>query len=387
MILDDLPTPCLLVERSRLESNLETMQARADEQGVRLRPHIKTHKTVALARMQEGLGARGITAAKVGEAERFVSDGFDDVCIAYPVVGDDKLRRIAELLSSARISFCVDTRESAKAASNFFAGRESVVDVLLEVDVGHHRCGVDPSDDRSVKLAREFAALPGVRLKGILTHAGHVYHGPREGESKEEAMRRVSTEERDTMLGFAERLHEAGVAEPGNFEISVGSTPTARHFENSELGGFRVTEMRPGNYVFNDAMQVSLGSADLEDCALTVLTTIVSRHRNRSGRERLFADAGSKVVATDKGPLTDGYGQMLYNARRMQPLPHARIAGLSEEHSWIEVSGGSTLAVGNRVRFVPNHACVCTNLLDVVYVVDGEEVIDTWPVDARGRVY
>lgn len=385
MIVDELPTPCLLVERSRLENNLQAMQARADSQGVRLRPHIKTHKSVALARKQAEMGARGITCAKVGEAERFAGSDFDDIRLAYPVVGDDKLARIADLLSVAQVSFCVDTLEGAKGASDFMAAKNIEVDVLLEVNVGHNRCGVDPGDERTIRMARDVAALPGLRLAGILTHAGQVYQGPRDGESREDSMRRVSAHERDTMLRFAGRLCEAGVARPGAFEISVGSTPTAKVFENREVDGFRVTEMRPGNYVFCDAMQVSLGSATLDECALTVLTTVVSRHRNSSG-ERLFADAGSKVVTTDTGALSEGYGQLLYNARRMQPMPHARISGLSEEHAWIEVSGGSTLEVGSRIRFVPNHACVCINLQDLVYVVDGEDVVDSWPVDARGQV-
>lgn len=386
MILDELPTPCLLVERSRLESNLQAMQARADDQGIQLRPHIKTHKSLALARMQADRGARGITCAKVGEAERFVGGGFDDVRIAYPVVGADKLERVVDLVDAARVSFCIDTIEGAKQASEFMAARDVEVDVLLIVNVGNNRCGIDPDDDRAVRLARDAAALPGLNLAGILTHAGQVYKGPADGESKEASMRRVSDHERDVMLRFAGRLREAGVAEPGRFEISVGSTPTAKVFESRELDGFRVTEMRPGNYVFYDAMQVTIGSATLDECALTVLTTVVSRHRNRSGRERLFADAGSKVVTTDAGAMTEGYGQLLYNARRMQPMPHARITGLSEEHAWIEVAGGSTLEVGSRIRFVPNHACVCMNLQDLAYVVDGEEVVDTWPIDARGRV-
>lgn len=362
------------------------MQSRADDNDVRLRPHIKTHKSVALARMQSDLGARGITVAKVGEAERFAAGGFDDIRIAYPVVGTEKLERIADLLKTTRVSFCVDTIEGARMASEFFAAKELEPDVLLIVDVGAHRCGVDPDDERGVQAAVDIAKLPGLRLVGILTHAGQVYGGPRDGETKAEAIRRVSDHERDVMLRFAGDLRTAGVAEPGSFEISVGSTPTVRAFEQRTEAGFRVTEVRPGNYVFYDAMQVSLGTCPLEDCALTVLTTVVSRHRNRSGSERLFADAGSKVVTTDTGALTEGHGQILYNARRMQPMPHARITGLSEEHAWIQVSGGSTLEVGNRIRFVPNHACVCVNLRDLLYVVDGEEVVDTWPVDARGKV-
>ena len=384
--LNDLPTPCLLIERSRLGANLSAMQARADAQGVRLRPHIKTHKSTVLARMQQEAGARGVTVATVGEAEHFTRAGFDDIRIAYPVIGQDRLERVANLYADALLSFCVDTVSGVRAASDFFAARGISAEVLIEVNVGQNRCGVDPEDARVVSFARTVAESPGIRLAGILTHAGQVYKGPPEGVSKEEAIRTVSRHERDAMLRFAGRLREAGLAEPGAFEISIGSTPTMHLFENREEGGFRITEIRPGNYVFHDAMQVALGAVALTDCALTVLTTVVSRHRTASGRERLFADAGSKTVTSDQGALTDGYGQLLYDGLRMERLPHARIAALSEEHAWINVPGGSTLEVGDRIRFVPNHACVCMHLYETAWLVDGEEVIDALPIDARTRV-
>ena len=385
MTLDDLSTPCLLIERSRLERNLASMQARADAQGVRLRPHVKTHKSIALARRQRQLGARGLTVATAGEAVRFARAGFDDIRMAFPLVGRDPLEAVASLRERARISLCLDTMEAARAVSDRFAGDDAPVEVLVEVNTGHDRCGVDPEDDRSISFARAVSLLPGIRLVGVLTHAGQVYGGPVEGESTREALHRVSRHERDSMLRFAGRLREVGLAEPGRFEISVGSTPTASVFESHALGGFRITEIRPGNYVFHDAMQVTLGAATLEDCALTAWATIVSRHRDQLGRERLFIDAGSKTISSDTGSLTDGYGRMLYNGARMQPLPHARIAKLSEEHGWVEVSGGSTLETGHRVRFVPNHACVCMNLHEHAFVVDGEEVVDVWSVDARSR--
>ena len=385
MTLDDLPTPCLVIERARLEANLRTMQEKADANDVALRPHVKTHKSVALARMQQEYGARGLTVAKVAEAERFAAAGFDDLRIAYAVVGREKHERIADLTDSVRVSFCVDTLEGASAASDVFENRGVEVEVLLEVNTGHNRCGVTPDDPRSVDLAREIGALPGLRLAGILTHAGHSYRGPTDRETNEEALRRASNQERDTMLAFAARLADDDLADPATFEISIGSTPTMRYFENLEESGFRITEIRPGNYVFNDAIQETLGVATLEQCALTVLTTIISRHRN-SGRERLFADAGKKILTSDTGALTRGFGRLLYNARTMHPLPHARITALSEEHGWIEVSGGSTLEVGNRVRIVPNHACVVVNTQDLLYVVEGDEVVDSWPVDARGAV-
>ncbi len=383
--LNDLPTPCLLIEQSRLEANIAAMQARADAQGVRLRPHIKTHKSTALARKQREAGARGVTVATVGEAECFARAGFDDIRIAYPVIGGDRLARVANLSALARVSFCVDTAPGAQAAADFFAARGEAAEVLIEVDTGQHRCGVDPEDPRAVALAQAVAESPGIRLVGILTHAGQVYKGPAKGVSKKEAIQTVSRRERDAMLRFAGRLQEAGLAEPDSFEISIGSTPTMHAFENRREGGFRITEIRPGNYIFHDAMQASLGAVALKDCALTALTTVVSRHRTASGRERLFADAGSKAVASDQGALTDGHGQLLYDARRMEPLPHARIASLSEEHAWIDVPGGSTLETGDRIRFVPNHACACMHLHETAWIVDGEDVLEAVRIDARAR--
>ena len=386
MQLDDLPTPCLLIEKTRLEANLRLMQEKAEANGVTLRPHIKTHKSLAIARQQIETGAGGITAAKVSEAEIFVNGGFEDVRLAYSVVGDEKFARVLSLMKNARVSFCIDTHDGAAAASRFFSKEGSTAEVLLEVNCGYNRCGVDPNE-QGIELAKEISRMPGLRLVGILTHAGHSYQGPREGETVEAAVRRVADEERDVMLEFAARLERAGLADRATFEISVGSTPSAHAFENAEHEGFRITELRPGNYVFHDAMQHALGVVGLESCALTVLTTVVSRHRDRSGRERLFLDAGKKVITSDTGYNTDGFGILLYNPRVMQPLPHAHITALSEEHGWVDVTGGATLAVGDRVRFVPNHACVAVNTQDLMYVVDGDEVVDSLPVDARGRVF
>ncbi len=396
MLIDDLPTPCLLVERRRLDANLARMQALADARNVRLRPHTKTHKSAVIARQQLDGGARGITVAKVSEAEVFAGAGFEDIRVAFTVVSRDRHERLRKLGRQARISFCVDTRAGAEIASAFYADQDAPAEVLVEVDVGHGRAGVRWDDAASIDFVRFVAGLPGLRLAGILTHAGQSYLGPRGDETRENALRRVAAEERDRMLDFAARLYQAGVpgvspdAPPdaaGAFEISIGSTPSMRYFENRTHEGFRITEIRPGNYVFHDAIQVALGVADWPDCALTVLATVVSKHRDASGQERLFLDAGKKILTADTGYGTDGYGRILYNARTMQPLPHAHLAALSEEHGWVRIPGGATLDVGDRIRVVPNHACLAVNTQDLLYVVDGEAVVDTLPVDARGCVY
>ena len=382
--VDDLPTPALLVEQSRLEGNIASMQARANEADVRLRPHTKTHKSVALARLQQSAGAKGITVAKVSEAEVFAAAGFNDIRIAYDVVGAGKIRRIAELSKTTKVSFCVDTADGARQASAVLAEAAVDVDVLIEIDTGQGRTGVPWDDDDVVGLARVVSTLPGLRYVGVLTHGGYGYYGPKGGESAEEALRRAAGEEQGRIGRVVKALRGAG--HPPT-EVSIGSTPTLRYLGESQGSGEPViTEVRPGNYVFHDRTQVGLGVVGWQECALTVLTTVVSRRRDHDGTERLYLDAGKKVFTSDGAFGAGGFGQILYNARRMVPLPHADIVGLSEEHAWVSVLGGSTLEVGDRVRVVPNHACVVVNNMPVLHVVDGDEVVETWDVDARGCV-
>ncbi len=388
MNTESIGTPCLLIDKDRLSTNLENMQRKADASGVRLRPHTKTHKSIDLARRQLDQGASGIAVAKVGEAEIYVAAGITDVRIAYVTIGEEKFERIVKLMDQARISFCVDTIEGASGASEFFSARDLTMEVLVEVDVGYERCGVKWDSAHGVEYFKSVSELPGLKIIGILTHAGHSYDGPQTNdESGEEALIRVSNEERDRMVAFASTLAEAGLIKPDDgFEISIGSTPSMRHFENREENGFRITEIRPGNYVFHDRIQVGLGVATWQECALTVLTTVVSRHRDADGSERLFLDAGRKVFTADLSDTMEGYGSILYNARTMEPLPHARFTGLSEEHGWVRVRGGATLSVGDRVRVVPNHACVVVNTQRNLYVVDEGEIVETWTVDAQSRV-
>ncbi|MFB6280327.1 MAG: D-TA family PLP-dependent enzyme [Salinibacter sp.] len=387
MTLDALSTPALLIEQSRLQKNLAAMQELADANEVTLRPHAKTHKSVAVARRQHQRGAEGLTVATVAEAETFVDAGFEDVRVAYPVTGRDKHERLQALRAAATISFTVDTPAGAEQASAVYAEADDPVDVLMEVDVGHGRCGVHWADDEgAVTLAQHIASLPGLRLTGILTHAGQAYDGPSDGETETDALRRVARHERDRMLSVASTLVEAedvGVT-PGTFEISVGSTPSMAAFENAERNGLRVTEIRPGNYVMHDAMQVALGAASLADCALTVLATVISTQTKPDGTHHAFVDAGKKVFTTDTGHGTDGHGIALADAATMQPHPGLRVDHLSEEHGWLTLGPDVDLAVGDRLRIVPNHACVTVNNQTALHVVDGTQVVGTWSVDARG---
>jgi len=386
LLISDLETPALLVDLQRLESNLRRYQAIASESGVTLRPHAKTHKSVAIAREQVEHGCRGITVAKPSEAEVFVKAGVADVRIAYPVVGPEKWERVWGMMErGARVSFCVDTIVGARGASDFFGARSATAEVLVEVDTGHGRSGIRWDRPDAPELIGEIGSMGGLSLVGLLTHGGHSYSGPRGNETPITSVRRVMEEERDHLLDLAARCRDAGVL-PEGAELSVGSTPTTSVFENRPRHGLAITEIRPGNYVFHDAQQVALGSATLQDCALTVLASVISVQPDGDGGTRLFLDAGKKVLTTDLGYGVDGHGILLYDPIRMTALPHARIANLSEEHAWVTIPGAATLEVGDRVRIVPNHACVTAATADDYFVISGEEVVATWSVDARGAL-
>ena len=380
-------TPSLLIDAARLQRNINRMQARADANDVALRPHIKTHKSVAIAQRQRDAGAVGLTVATVREAEAFSAAGFTDLCLAYATVGRAKHERLLALMQrGVTLSFCVDTPAGMKQAATFYARHNRTADVLLEVDVGHGRCGVAWDGTAAVDLARLITRQPGLRLAGLLTHAGQAYHGPTGNETPEAALLRHSTAERDRLLALAVRLRAAGVAGvvPGQVTLSIGSTPTMAVFENRTEEGFRITEVRPGNYVVYDAMQVTLGAAALDDCALTVLATVVSR-RTEGDVTRLYLDAGKKVLTTDTGAHTRGHGLLLRSPAARTPLARATIVALSEEHGWVEVDGDVSIAVGDHVQIVPNHACVTMGTQEAFTLQHPDGTTERCAVDARAH--
>lgn len=384
MLLSDLPTPALLVDRARLHANLDAMQARAEAMNVALRPHAKTHKSPDLARLQLERGARGITVATVDEAEAFADAGIEDIRLATPIVGPQKLPRLRVLAEGGTaISFSVDSPDGAELAADAFEGEPSVR-VLIEIDTGYGRCGIPWDEpDRILALAHSIRQRGVLGLAGLLSHGGDAYAGPREGESRDDALRHVMDEERDRVLGVAVRLGEAGLLDPATAELSVGSTPGVTHFTNREEGGFRITEIRPGTYVFFDAMQVALGAARLQDCALTCIGTVISKERFDDGTERVITDAGKKILTSDRRAGADTFGTVLYSRRKMIVHPHAQVTALSEEHGWVDTPGGSIYDIGDPVFVVPNHACVAVATRRELYVVDGDEVEETWPTVAR----
>jgi D-serine deaminase-like pyridoxal phosphate-dependent protein len=359
--LDQLSTPAVLVDLEVLERNVARMAELARRHGVRLRPHAKTHKSAAIARLQLAAGATGLSVAKTSEAEAFAAHGFGDLFVAFPVVGADKGRRLLALGDRLRLAVGADSREGALTLAAPFREAGRRLDVLLKVDVGYGRVGVAP--EAALGVARALAETPGLRLRGVFTHAGQGYLA-----ETPEGVAEVGHDEGRILAATAEALRAAGLPIE---EVSVGSTPTARH----AMPAAGVTECRPGNYVFHDASQVSLGTCGVEDCALTVLATVVSV----PGPGRAFVDAGSKTLSSDPlRPRAGGHGWIL--GRR------SRLKGLSEEHGWVEVAEGESFRVGERIRILPNHACVVANLHDRLLGVRGDHVETEIPVSARGRI-
>ena len=359
--LEQLHTPAVLVDLDVLERNIERMAQAAREQGVRLRPHAKTHKAPAIARRQLAAGAAGLSLAKTGEAEVFAGAGFTDIFLAYPVVGTDKGRRLLALADRVRLAVGVDGVEGARTLGDVFHSAGRRLDVLLKVDVGFHRVGVAP--EAAAGTARRLADLPGLRLRGLVTHAGHGYLA-----DTPEALAAVGRHEGRTMAETAEAVRAAGVPVE---EVSVGSTPTAR----PAMSVPGITECRPGNYVFHDASQVGLGSCTIEECALTVLATVVSV----PAPDRAVLDAGSKTLSSDPlRPRPGGHGLIL--GRR------SRVERLSEEHGVVKVEPGEAFRVGERVLVLPNHACVVANLHDRLLGARAGRVEEVLEVAARGRV-
>jgi D-serine deaminase-like pyridoxal phosphate-dependent protein len=361
--LAELETPALLIDLDVLEANLAEMASVAARAGVALRPHTKTHKSPEIARMQVAAGAGGITCAKLGEAEVMADAGLDDLLIAFPLVGEDKLRRLRGLLERARVSVSLDSVEAAEGLGRVGLARGQDVEVLVEVDTGLHRLGRPPGPP-TAELVGRVARVPGIEVAGLLTHAGHAHRAATPID-----LRRIAEREVLDLVETAELCRRAGIEVR---QISVGSTPTAR------VGAFvdGVTEIRPGTYALNDATMVRLGHATEDTVAVRVLATVVARPT----AERFVVDAGSKCLTTDHMGSVPGW--MLVAGR-----PELRMDFLSEEHGvgHRDPAGGDP-RIGDRLRLIPSHACTCVNLFDVAYGTRGDRVERELPVAGRGKV-
>ena len=338
-------TPVPIIDLDIVERNLRAMQDYANAHGLALRPHIKTHKLPVFAKRQVELGAVGITCQKLGEAEVMADAGLSDILISYPIIGAEKGRRLAALARRVAMRVAVDNPLALGTVAR--AGQEAgtPIGVLVEFDSGMKRTGVT-SVAAALALIAQVKAAAGLRFDGLMTYPS----------SKATAE-------------FVRAVKEAGVALP---MVSGGGTPGWAHAH--EIEG--VTEMRVGTYIYNDRTLVEAGAARLEDCALAVHATVVSRPTE----DRAILDCGSKTLSSDLIPRgsSAGYGFL-------PDYPDALIERLSEEHGMVDLSRSAARpALGERVRIIPNHVCVVTNLHNEVVVSRGGMVEGIWPVAARG---
>jgi len=365
-VLDAVPdTPVLVMDIDATQRNIDEMQGLANAGGKALRPHAKTHKIIEVARMQLAAGAVGLQVAKLGEAEVFLASGVRDIFVGYPIVGAGKIERLLVLAEQVRISTSLDDVAVAEPIGRAAAARGMVIDVMLEINTGLDRTGVLPAD--AVALAQRVGDMPGLHIKGIMTHEGQAL--PRSAD--EATLERETYDACARMVAVADAIRAAGIA---CAEVSLGTTATAR-FDAKAPG---VTEIRPGTYIFYDATMASHHAAQLQDTAVWVVATVVSR----PSADRAVVDAGSKVLSSDRINQKDAPSMV----GRIVDRPDHHVTRVMEEHGIIALPPGSDLKIGDRVAIVPSHICAAINLADSVLVARNGAIVDEWRVAARGKV-
>lgn len=347
----ELDTPAVLIDLDRVEANLRRVQDYADSHGIKLRPHIKTHKLPRFAKRAMELGAVGITVQKLGEAEVFADAGIREIFLPYNIIGPAKLARLKALHNRVNITITADSVETVEGLSRTFADSANPLTVLVECDTGMGRCGVQ-TPAAALALAEKIANSPGLHFGGLMTY-------PAAGQVEANA----------AWLAAAKvALGTAGL--PPDV-VSNGGTPDLWRAHEVTAA----TEHRPGTYIYMDRFQVAKGVGTFEDCALTVLATVVSRPTE----DRAIIDAGSKALTSDLLGMT-GHGLI-------EAYPEAVIVGLSEEHGTIDLTNcAARPKIGDKLRIIPNHACVVSNLFDQVTLIANGVVVETVDVAARGRV-
>jgi D-serine deaminase-like pyridoxal phosphate-dependent protein len=348
--LADVDTPALVVDLDAVERNIDRMQARCDALGVALRPHIKTHKLPALAHTQVARGAVGIACQKLGEAEVMAAAGLRDILVSYPILGAAKAARFAALAGLVRMAAVGDSPAVPEGLSAALAEAGATAAFLVECDTGYGRTGVQ-TPEAAVELAALADTLPGLRFAGFMTYPRLPESGP-----------------------WLQAAIDAAAARGLQASwITAGGTPATSREAGEHAPA--LTEWRPGTYVYGDRSTVADGSVPLEDCALHVRATVVSRPT----ADRAIMDAGSKALTSDPAAGADGHGTLL-------EYPDARVPKLNEEHGYLDLSAcAERPEVGEVVTVLPNHACGATNLYDEVVAHRGGRVVAVWAVAARGR--
>ncbi len=366
MTIHDLDTPSIIVNLDVMESNLKRMADYCRKHNLNLRPHSKTHKSPDVARMQIAQGFPGITCAKVGEAEVMVENGVLDILIAYPVVGDIKVRRLCSLAKKAKIAVALDSVEAAEGIAREAARRGVTIDILAEINVGMNRVGVE-TPGLLVVLAEKINRMKGLRLRGIACYPGQLFFPPPE---QKKPLRQLG----ELITDLRARFRAKGLDERW---VSAGSTPTA--YQSHWSPG--ITEIRPGMYPFNDRNMLGADICTLDQCALHVMTTVVSTAVNK----RAMMDGGSKTFSSDRfipdGPkAAPTFGTIRDDEKII-------FYGMSEEHGHLDLSKSKTrLKIGQRLRVLPNHVCPTVNLHERMYAVRGEKVVATWEIKCRAKI-
>lgn len=356
-----LHTPAVVINLDTVERNIKLMVESASEYGLFHRPHIKTHRCSELAKLQIAAGCCGITVAKLGEAEVMADAGIEDIFVAYPIIGQDKIERIIALAKQCHISTAVNSFVGAKMLSDAFHATGLKLNVLIEVDGGLNRGGVKPGIT-TLEFAHMIENLPGISIRGLMYYGGLVYNS----HSIEE-VRQFARKEKDELIETAAFLQSEGF----NMEVlSAGSSFTGRFPQ--ELCG--ITEIRSGHYIFNDRGQLDIGFVTPKDCALTVVSTIVSK----SDEHTVIADVGTKSLTSDTCHHCSGYGYI-------KGYPYMEIYSLNEEHAFIRSEHKNTLEIGDKIEIIPNHACVVTNMVEEAYGFSHGKLDHMLKIDARGK--
>ena len=347
----DFGTPAVVIDLDIVERNVARLQKMCNDAGVANRPHMKTHKIPALAHKQLQAGAQGITCQKLGEAEIMVDAGIDDIVVSYNLIGAARSGRLAKLIGRTPVKVCADNPVTLEAYAEAGRAAGRAVGVLIECDTGRKRAGVE-SVAEAMQLAEIIKANPNLDFEGLLFYP------------TEQSWPETQTFFNQMKTGLQDIGLEAKI-------VSTGGTPNLINL--GTLDG--ATEHRAGTFIFNDRMMMACGAAQLEDCALNVFSTVVSR----AGSERGILDAGSKTLTSDVGGL-DGHGLILEH-------PEARIKGFAEEHGFLDLAACNDRPnVGDVVRVIPNHVCVVVNMVDRLIGVRDNRVVEVFDVAARGQL-
>ncbi len=362
MNVTGLRTPSLLLDLARVRRNASRMSDVARRNNVRLRPHVKTHKCIEVARIQTAGHDGAITVSTLAEARAFAKYGFNDITYAVPIECGKFDDAIELLKTGVKINLLTNDADTVSALDKSAGDAGVTFDVFVKIDCGTHRVGVEPDSEEAIAIPRLLSDASNLNFAGILTHAGHSYNSA----SNDEILT-VARHERDSMVELAERLRGDGIDVP---TVSIGSTPTMNCIDH--LDG--IDEIRPGNYIFFDAYQATLGSCGFEDTALTVLTAVIHK-----GKDRLVVDAGAIALSKDRGPVAldpaCGYGHVLDLAGNETGM---RVTGLSQEHGEIEAGDSDSFErtkVGDRLRILANHSCLTAAQHSHYNVIENGKVV------------